>query len=105
MTTQYLISRKQLATLKRAAKHMGLGWQAEAARPSSAVRLCDAIERLGLEDGCEEWGRQNRDAAREAGLLSDDTLLMGNDGEPVRAGDIDKPKTERIRDGIKSLIK
>jgi hypothetical protein len=75
------MSRKQLATVKRAAKHMRLGWQAEAARPESAFRLCDAIERLGLEDGCEEWGRQNRDAARD-----------------------DKPKTERIRDGIKALL-
>ena len=81
MTTQYQISRKQLATVKRAAKHMGQGWQAEAARPSSAARLCDAIERLGLEDGCEEWGRQNRDAARD-----------------------DKQKTDRIRDGIKALL-
>jgi hypothetical protein len=62
-----------------------------------AKKLVSLIDELGVESGCEEWGRQNRDAEREAGLLSDDTLLMGNDGEPVRAGDIDKPKAERIR--------
>jgi len=72
-----ILTRAQLSTVKRAAKHMRLGWQAEAARPESAFRLCDAIERLGLEDGCEEWGRQNREQ---------------------------KLKFERIRDSIKALL-
>ena len=82
MTTKHdNLTRAQLSTVKRAAKHMRLGWQAEASRPVSALRLCDSIGRLGLEDGCEEWGRQNRDAARD-----------------------DKPKTERIRASIKALL-
>lgn len=81
MTTRHALTRTQLATVKRAAKHMGLGWQSEASRLESATRLCDSVERLGLEDGCEEWGCQNRDAAREA-----------------------TPKTERIRDSITALF-
>jgi hypothetical protein len=98
----FYISKHELLTIKKAVKYTCArprkrDWLQIAARPLVAKKLVSLIDELGVESGCEEWGRQNRDAEREAGLLSDDTLLMGNDGEPVRAGDIDKPKAERIR--------
>jgi hypothetical protein len=57
------LSAAEVRTVKRAARFMGLGWRAEVARPVSARRLCAAVDRLGVEAGCEEWGQQNRRAA------------------------------------------
>jgi hypothetical protein len=54
---RYRLSADEVRTVKRAARFMGLRWQAEVARPVSARRLVDAVDRLGLESGCEEWSR------------------------------------------------
>ena len=52
------LSAAEVRTVKRAARYMGLGWQAEVARPVSARRLCESVDRLGVESGCEEWSRE-----------------------------------------------
>jgi hypothetical protein len=51
------LSTAEVRTVKRAARYMGLGWQAEVARPVSARRLCELVDRLGVEAGCDEWSR------------------------------------------------
>ena len=51
------LSAAEVRTVKRAARFMGLNWRAEVARPVSARRLADAVDRLGVEAGCEEWSR------------------------------------------------
>jgi hypothetical protein len=48
----------QVRTVKRAARFMGLGWQAEVSRPVSARLLCECVNRLGIEAGCVEWSRE-----------------------------------------------
>ena len=53
------VSAAEVRTVKRAARFRGLNWQAEVARPVSARRLCDAVDRLGIEAGCAEWARWN----------------------------------------------
>ena len=53
----------EVRTVKQEARYMGLNWRAEVARPVSARRLCAAVDRLGVEAGCEEWGQQNLRAA------------------------------------------
>ena len=58
------VSAAEVRTVKRACLFMGLRWQAEVARPVSARRLADAVDRLGVEAGCEEWGHQNRRVGR-----------------------------------------
>ena len=52
------VSAAEVRTAKRACLFMGLRWQAEVARPVSARRLCECINRLGFESGCEEWSRE-----------------------------------------------
>ena len=52
----------QIRTVKRACDFMGLAWRSEVARPVSARRLCGLIDRLGMGDGCEAWGRGNRES-------------------------------------------
>jgi hypothetical protein len=53
----------EVRTVKRAARFMRLHWRAEVARPVSARRLCEAVDRLGVEAGCEEWARLNHERA------------------------------------------
>jgi len=48
----------QVRTVHRACRFMGLNYRAEVARPVSARRLCDAVDRLGVEAGCGEWSRE-----------------------------------------------
>ena len=48
----------QVRTVHRACRFMGLNYRAEVARPVSARRLADAVDRLGVEEGCEEWSRE-----------------------------------------------
>jgi len=55
MATGYYLTKEELATVKRAAKFMRLHWQAEAARPLSARRLCKLIAEHGTAVGCEKW--------------------------------------------------
>ena len=55
MALKYYLTKKELATVKRAAKFMGLHWQAEAARPASARRLCTLVAEHGTAVGCEKW--------------------------------------------------
>ena len=58
MTMRHNLSADEVRTVKRAARFMRLHWQAEVARPASARRLVDAVDRLGIEAGCEEWSRE-----------------------------------------------
>ena len=58
MSIEYNLSAAEVRTVKRAARFMGLNWRAEVARPVSARRLADAVDRLGVESGCEEWSRE-----------------------------------------------
>ena len=58
MSIEYNLSAAEVRTVKRAARCMGLNWRAEVARPVSARRLADAVDRLGVESGCEEWSRE-----------------------------------------------
>jgi len=55
---RYNLNAAEVGTVKRACRFMSLDWKAEAARPVSARRLVDAVDRLGVESGCEEWSRE-----------------------------------------------
>jgi hypothetical protein len=57
MATRYNLTKKQLATVKRASAHMGLPWQTIACRPRLAAILCLLVERLGVRAGCEDFAR------------------------------------------------
>jgi len=59
MATRYNLTKKQLATVKRASAHMGLPWQTIASRPRLGAILCLLVERLGFRAGCEEFAEAN----------------------------------------------
>lgn len=56
---RYLLSPADLRTVKRAAKHMGLGWEAIAARPRTAAELVALVDEFGVRDGCDKWAAYN----------------------------------------------
>ena len=53
--TSYWVPASAGPTLKKACKHMGLSWTAEAARPDTAKKLVELVDEHGLEKGCEMW--------------------------------------------------
>ena len=61
---RYNLSAAEVRTVKRACRFMSLNYRAEVARPVSARRLCECVDRLGVEAGCEEWARWNHERAR-----------------------------------------
>jgi len=61
------ISKHELLTIKKAVKYMHPDhgkrhWLYLAARPRVARALVSLIDELGVENGCEEWGRRNRES-------------------------------------------
>jgi hypothetical protein len=58
---RYYLEPHEIGIVRRACKHMELPWRAEAARPRTARKLVKLIGSLGLAEGCEEWGRLNRE--------------------------------------------
>ena len=60
MTFKYNLSQADIATVKRAAKFMRLGWQSIAARSSQAMELIQCIDETEtLEEGCLRWAHSN----------------------------------------------